>query len=53
MYAIRSYYVSLLDVPCATELDIHHPGGVGDVLRDPDGGSWIRGQIETSPAPAA
>lgn len=25
---------------------IRHPGGVGDVLKDPDGGSWIKGEIE-------
>ncbi|MET0385266.1 MAG: hypothetical protein ABW321_04870, partial [Polyangiales bacterium] len=24
---------------------ITHPGGVGEVLRDPDGGSWFRGQL--------
>lgn len=30
-----------------------HPGGVGDVLHDPDGGSWLAGQLiePTSPAP--
>jgi hypothetical protein len=27
-------------------LRIAHPGGVGEVLKDPDGGSWFRGQIE-------
>lgn len=26
-------------------LRIHHPGGVGDILRDADGGSWLRGVI--------
>jgi len=27
------------------ELVIEHPGGVGTVLRDPDGGAWGRGRI--------
>lgn len=39
--------VALLDSSCATELDIRHPGGLGEILRDPDGGSWVRGQIES------
>jgi tRNA A37 methylthiotransferase MiaB len=26
-------------------LQISHPGKVGEVLRDPDGGSWMRGRI--------
>ncbi|HKU44830.1 MAG TPA: hypothetical protein VJR89_42015, partial [Polyangiales bacterium] len=34
-----------------SSLSIRHPGGVGVVLKDPDGGSWFRGQVETSPAP--
>lgn len=38
---------ALLEAPCVTEFQIHHPGGVGEILRDPDGGSWIRGEIET------
>ncbi|MEH6551323.1 MAG: radical SAM protein [Pseudomonadales bacterium] len=28
-----------------TSVLVNHPGGVGDVLKDPDGGSWIRGQL--------
>ena len=39
---------SLLDSACTTELDIRHPGGLGEILRDPDGGSWVRGQIEAN-----
>lgn len=27
------------------ELVVEHPGLVGEVLRDPDGGSWMRGRI--------
>lgn len=27
------------------ELEIHHPARVGEVLRDPDGGLWMRGRI--------
>lgn len=30
-------------VACA--FDVDHPGLVGEVLRDPDGGSWMRGRI--------
>tara|TARA_R110002110_G_scaffold205066_7_gene417255 strand:- start:409826 stop:411715 length:1890 start_codon:yes stop_codon:yes gene_type:complete len=29
--------------PCT--LEIHHPGGVGDILQVADGGSWLRGVI--------
>ena len=25
---------------------VHHAGGVGDVMLDPDGGEWVRGRIE-------
>lgn len=37
-------------------LRIHHPGGVGDILKDADGGSWLRGVItevmeESAPLP--
>jgi hypothetical protein len=35
--------------PAATSLRISHPGGVGEVLKDPDGGSWFRGQVQASP----
>jgi hypothetical protein len=31
--------------PCKTTVRIDHPGGVGEVLKDPDGGSWFRGQL--------
>jgi hypothetical protein len=27
-------------------LDIHHPGGLGDILKVADGGSWLRGIIQ-------
>ena len=26
-------------------LVIRHPGGVGDILLDADGGSWLKGEI--------
>jgi len=29
----------------ACTLEIDHPGGVGDILHDADGGSWLRGVI--------
>jgi radical SAM superfamily enzyme YgiQ (UPF0313 family) len=31
-------------------LSLHHPGGVGEILSDADGGSWLRGNI-TAMAP--
>ncbi|MEQ9462325.1 MAG: cobalamin-dependent protein [Haliea sp.] len=35
-------------------LRIRHPGGVGDILKDADGGSWLRGVIdELVPAPSS
>ncbi len=34
--------------PQGEVLTITHPGGVGDVLRDPDGGSWMKGEIDAS-----
>ena len=27
-------------------MEIHHPGGVGDILQVADGGSWLRGVIQ-------
>ena len=29
-----------------TRMRLHQPGGVGDILTDADGGSWIRGNLE-------
>lgn len=29
----------------STTLRVRHPGAVGEVLLDPDGGSWMRGQV--------
>jgi len=29
-----------------TTLQIHHPACVGEVLKNPDGGSWMRGQTK-------
>lgn len=44
--------LSAMDLPAADAfaaagcaLRIHHPGGVGDILQDADGGSWLRGVI--------
>jgi hypothetical protein len=34
-----------LATPAPLELVIEHPGGVGTVLRDPDGGAWGRGRV--------
>jgi tRNA A37 methylthiotransferase MiaB len=48
-----AYHLNRMDLPptasfTATQssLRVSHPGGVGEVLKDPDGGSWFRGQIE-------
>jgi hypothetical protein len=40
----------LEDAPC--QLDIFHPGGVGDILLSADGGSWLSGII-VNPGPTA
>lgn len=44
--------LSAMEIPGATaftnsdqQLNLHHPGGVGDILTDADGGSWLRGNI--------
>jgi hypothetical protein len=34
-------------------LRIAHPGHVGEVLKDPDGGSWMRGQVVAEPSSVA
>jgi hypothetical protein len=31
------------------EIDVYHPGAVGEVLIDPDGGAWMRGRITSTP----
>lgn len=36
--------------PRSLTLTVRHPGGVGEVLKDPDGGSWFRGQVQSTPA---
>ena len=33
-----------------TEVGIHIPGGVGDIIKDPDGGVWIHAERSTSKA---
>jgi len=35
------------------EVQIHHPGGVGDILLVADGGSWLRGVIQDQSCDAA
>ena len=43
-----------LFLPQATEVEIHIPGGVGDVILDPDGGVWIHAErISSKEAHAA
>ena len=33
-----------------TDIDIHIPGGVGDIIKDPDGGIWIHAERVSSKA---
>ena len=47
-----AFHLNRMELPRAdsfaanvTTLQIKHPGGVGEVLKDPDGGSWFRGQF--------
>jgi len=49
-----AHYLNRMELPSETcfapssiTLRIAHPGGVGEVLKDPDGGSWFRGQVQT------
>ncbi|MEH6589139.1 MAG: radical SAM protein [Halioglobus sp.] len=37
-----------LEPACPVHVSIRHPGGVGEILHDADGGSWLRGVIENS-----
>jgi hypothetical protein len=37
---------SAFDQTSSVELEIHHPAHVGEVLKDPDGGSWFKGSIK-------
>ena len=46
-----------MDLPAAdlfakqpTDIDIHIPGGVGDIIKDPDGGVWIHAERSSSKA---
>jgi hypothetical protein len=32
------------------EIEVYHPGAVGEVLIDPDGGAWMRGRITSTPS---
>jgi hypothetical protein len=38
------------DATATVDLMIRHPGGVGEILHDADGGSWLRGVIEDQEA---
>jgi hypothetical protein len=39
--------------PAAVVVDIQHPAHVGEVLKNPDGGSWMRGQVKEARAEVA
>jgi hypothetical protein len=36
--------------PASVAFDIHHPAHVGEVLKNPDGGSWMKGQVRSTRA---
>jgi tRNA A37 methylthiotransferase MiaB len=38
--------------PAQVVVDIQHPAHVGEVLKNPDGGSWMRGQVKQTRAEA-
>jgi hypothetical protein len=38
--------------PAQVVVDIQHPAHVGEVLKNPDGGSWMRGQVKETRAEA-
>jgi hypothetical protein len=40
--------VEAFDGDDAVQLEIHHPACVGEVLKDPDGGSWMRGRVRSA-----
>lgn len=55
-----AYHLNRMELPAPdafaprnVALAVRHPGGVGEVLKDPDGGSWFRGQVQNAPAPRA
>jgi hypothetical protein len=56
--ARAAYHLNRMELPPvdvfaeqSTTMTIRHPGGVGEVLKDPDGGSWFRGQVDAAPEP--
>ena len=44
--ALAAMELPLQDCDTAVGVKIRHPGGVGEILHDADGGSWLRGVIE-------
>jgi hypothetical protein len=44
--ALAAMELPLQDYDTAVGVMIRHPGGVGEILHDADGGSWLRGVIE-------
>ncbi len=38
---------ALLGLEAGIDLEIEHPARVGEILRDPDGGEWMRGRIRS------
>jgi Radical SAM superfamily/B12 binding domain len=44
--ALAAMELPLQDCDTAVGVMIRHPGGVGEILHDADGGSWLRGVIE-------
>ena len=39
---------NLVDLKRNVAMEIEYPGGVGEVLHDPDGGAWVRGKLRMS-----
>lgn len=37
---------ALVDAENTVELEIEHPGGIGELLHDPDSGAWVRGRMQ-------
>jgi hypothetical protein len=51
------YYLGRMELPpdsafapASVAFDIHHPAHVGEVLKNPDGGSWMKGQVRSTRA---
>ena len=48
--ALAAMELPTLSATPPTDVSIRHPGGVGDILKVADGGSWLRGVIQDASA---